>query len=82
MIFAKEVKTVAESFIRDAIEKKFPKTCEAILANPKLPEWYEKISQALSKQSLIEGKPTDYAREIRRWAAGYVEHCLKKTEDN
>jgi hypothetical protein len=81
MIFKDDVKKHVQNFIRSALYK-FPNTADAMLAHPSLEDWYQNLAvelTSLEAASLAEGKPFDPYREIKIWAAAFVEHCLEKS---
>jgi len=84
MIFKTEVQQITERFIRDALAQ-YKHTADAILSNPRLPEWYDILANELTKieaQSLIDETPFDRVKQIQLWASQYVEHVLTKAVDD
>jgi len=84
MIFKSEVQEIAEDFLKKAMGTTYPSVLDALLAHPKLNDWYAQVAATLSEEkakALLEGVDLDTTYIIRSWASDYVKHVLEKYDN-
>lgn len=82
MIFKQQVQSIVESFILSSL-KDHANLANILLSHPKLPDWYSNLAAELSRmeaESAVNQQPFHVELELKRWAAGYVEHVMTKAD--
>lgn len=79
MIFAGQVKEITEAYLRSTSLRSYPKTLDALLSHPELPEWYRRVAEELTRQqalSIAQDLSFNPVYEIMSWASEYVRTAL------